>query len=90
MVLPGLAAWIEEPDHRAGLRVEGGDAIALVFVAQGTSEPEVLLLSKTAQRLGDDVVDLHRRSDHVFPRQAVPTAVLRRLCHAVPKRLRDI
>ena len=49
--------------------------IPLVVVAHRAREPEVLPEGWPAQRLGDDVIDLHRRADDARRGQAVTAAV---------------
>src|SRR5580693_6646190 len=60
---PSLRPGVEEADNLARVGVDGDDPVALVRVAEPTSDPEVRFFRGPAQRLGDDVLDLHRRPD---------------------------
>src|SRR4051812_25318657 len=62
MSRPDLLARVEEPHHVSGNRIGSGYPVALVIVAHGAREPEVFPEGGPAERLGDDVVNLHRRA----------------------------
>ncbi len=75
MVRPSLPPRIEEAHHLARVRIGGSDPVALVVIAHGACRPKVLLDSEPAQRLGDDVVDLHGSACDARRGQTVATAV---------------
>lgn len=60
---PHLVPRVEETYRFARNGITCPDTVALVIVAQGASQPEILLLGVATQGLGDDMIDFHRRPD---------------------------
>lgn len=63
MVVPIVAAWIEEANHCLRHRILHTNALAFAFIAHATGEPEVAPYGWSAFRLGLDVFDFKELPD---------------------------
>src|SRR5262249_48759860 len=90
VIRPHLSTWVEEPHHLSGEGIEGCDPVALVIVAHRAQKPQVLPHGGTAEGLGNDVVDLHRRAGDPRGGQAVTTAAPRFSRNLLAQRLLDV
>lgn len=90
MIRPGLPSWVEEAYDFPRAGIESGYPIAPMIVAHRARKPEVLPDGQTSQRLGDDVIDLHRRAGDAGRGQAVAAAVARLRGNLLAQRLGDV
>jgi hypothetical protein len=56
VLCPALTARIEERDGLSRQRIDGGDSVSLVVVAESASQPEVHLLAGASEGLREDVL----------------------------------
>lgn len=76
MLLPHLPARVEQADNLTREWIETRHLIALMLVAERAREPEVGFLGRPADRLGDDVLNLHKHTDHPLLGEAVAATIL--------------
>ena len=84
MFRPDLSPRIEKALHFSGEQVQERDSIRFMVIAQCASKPEVLFLSRPAQRLRNDVVELHGRADDGLCGKAIPATIAGLSGHSVP------
>lgn len=89
VLVPTIDARIEEGGCVACLGIEPCTECQLKPVAAHAGETQVVYCRGAAQRLGDDVVDLHLHDDRLR-RQAVFTASARPLDYLLAQRWRDV
>jgi hypothetical protein len=70
-------SWIEQSHYLTGIRIQNGDPITLVSIAEWACEPEVRLFCRAAQRFGNNMVDYHRCADDSLLCQAVAAPMAR-------------
>jgi len=71
--LPYLVARIKEPHNFICERIKCGDPVAFVIVAERASQPEIIFFGEAAERLWNDVVNLHRRAHNGLGSEAIAT-----------------
>src|SRR5437762_9722232 len=82
VLVPELMTRVEEAHGFARDGIDRRNAICLMIVAQRARKPEVFFLAQTAERLRDQVVQLHRTANDRFRAQTLTAAVSRRGANA--------
>ncbi len=75
MLSPFLGTWIEQRNDFPAERIVGRRLVALVEIAHGTGQPEVLFYGGSAAGLWEEVIDLHRHADYRNRCETVTTSV---------------
>ncbi len=76
MLDPILCARIEERRTLPGVRVEGVYAITFEVVAARAGQPEIFPRRRSAEGLGDEMLDVQRHAEESFRRVAIAATSL--------------